>query len=132
MRFVFALVAVAVCVGVSGCGGTINVNGVDVPANRWEDTMDELRPRAALELDCQGAELEFVLISVWRRHPREIAVQGCGRRAIYERPIEGAGMDATLKSWTISGAVITLEPSTTTDFSVTDAPGDPSATPAAP
>jgi hypothetical protein len=106
MRIAFAFFAVSLTL--AGCGGTIVVNGIKVPAHRWEGTQEALGSRAALELDCQREELEFILVDVWQRIPREAAVQGCGKRALYQRPLTGAGLEQELGSWELAGPVAVL------------------------
>jgi hypothetical protein len=126
MRIAFAFFAVSLTL--AGCGGTIVVNGIKVPERRWNDTQDDLGPRAALELDCQRETLEFILTDTWHRIPRETAVQGCGRRALYQRPVTGMGLEEELGSWELAGPVITLEaPAAETPAAETPAAETPAA-----
>jgi hypothetical protein len=71
----------------TGCGGKIiEVNGVSIREEIWNDTAATFRSRAQFDFDC-AADIELRLISRKGRHPDVVGVRGCGRRGTYVRTI---------------------------------------------
>ena len=73
----------------SACGGgpTIRVNGIEVYEKYWNQTLEDLRPRAAFDLNCPTGQSEFVLFKRVGALPSEVGVVGCSKRATYVRTI---------------------------------------------
>lgn len=58
---------------VAGCASTMN-----------EKKRDDLRTKAAFDLDCPESELEMtVLKKLWNDREKQIGVTGCGNKATY-------------------------------------------------
>jgi len=97
----------------AGCGGNkIVVNGIEVYESYWLEAIDKLAPRASHDMGCSRDQLQFTLFSRVGRHPNQIGVIGCGRRATYTRPtVRGAGGTAISETWILDGTVAETGPS---------------------
>ena len=73
------------------CGSgsmVIQVNGVDVDENKWNDTTHELGARLRFEHDCDGP-YEFVLIRKRYHNPMEVGAVACNQKWIFSRDMKG-------------------------------------------
>lgn len=78
------LVAVAV-VCLHALEGCYHQNGIRVHEGRWDAAVAALGAQAEIEMRC--GDLEYRLIERIGKEPSKIAVEGCGQRALYERPV---------------------------------------------
>jgi hypothetical protein len=94
-----------VMAGLAACGGSkqkVTVNGIEMYQKYWDRAVSELRPRASLEMQCDGAGLEFNLLKKFHYEATEIVVKGCDKSALYIRPTMRMGMTAALGNWQLS------------------------------
>lgn len=67
----------------AGCRpAPIVVEGHEVDARRWELSQEQIRNRARFDLECQDLTLTL-LNSEARTYPRDVGVEGCGKRMVY-------------------------------------------------
>lgn len=81
---------------------TLEVNGIEVYENHWEQTKSELGPRASFEMDC-SEPLDFTLFKRFGRAPSEVGVSGCGERLMFIREPMGEGYGTMMGPWKVSG-----------------------------
>jgi hypothetical protein len=92
VAFASLLLALSAC-GLASCAGnTVMVNGTEVYEDHWEKALQELRPRVAFDLGCPAEQSQFVLFKRTGRHPSEVGVIGCGKRATYVRNVTSGGV----------------------------------------
>jgi hypothetical protein len=106
-RHNFISLALIVVAASAGCGGSnvIVVNGIEVYEKYWNRAVSDITPRATFEMQCPQQQLQFVLMRRDGRHPSEIAVTGCSKRALYARSIIRVGWGAAASSsWVLSSA----------------------------
>jgi len=60
-------------------------NGIRVHEGRWDEAVRILSAQAEIDLNC--GELKYKLIERTGKEPTKIAVEGCGRRALYQRSV---------------------------------------------
>ena len=77
------------CGSSSGSRAVITVTGVQVYERIWQQTLQEITPRATYELQCPAEQLSFSLIRKYGRSPVQVGISGCGQRILYVRPIIG-------------------------------------------
>ncbi|MFW5876373.1 MAG: hypothetical protein ACOCXM_06520 [Myxococcota bacterium] len=71
--------------------GVIVVDGIRVYERHWQQTLDELRPRASFDFGCPPGQIRFTLFKRTGRAPTEVGAQGCGRRGMYVRAVGPGG-----------------------------------------
>jgi len=82
------LLTLVVLASLTGCAGPkVLINGQEVYEKHWRLTMTELGARARFDLGCETSQFEFALFKKIGRHPSEVGVAGCGKRATYVRQI---------------------------------------------
>ncbi|MBN2715845.1 MAG: hypothetical protein JXX14_08315 [Deltaproteobacteria bacterium] len=83
-------ICVVLCLGVIACSGrlSVQVDGVDVYENEWNDAKQEIGARLRFEHDCDGP-YEYVLIRRAYRYPSEVGVVACGQKWIFSRKVDG-------------------------------------------
>lgn len=101
----FALVLA--CTLLAGCGGrVIVVSGIEVYERVWYRSVETLAPRASYELGCPPEQLAYRLFQKVGRQPVQVGVMGCGRRAMYTRPVARVGgAVAVSDTWMLDGSV---------------------------
>jgi hypothetical protein len=104
------LSTVLVCFLLAACGRKIVVNDIVVYEKHWNRALSDIRPRATVELDCPGTQLQFTLLQRSGRVPTNVAVQGCGKTALYERPVARAGTMTAVGTWTLASIRKDTEP----------------------
>ena len=75
------------------------VSGIDVYEAVWAQAKRVVARRAAFELKCPEKQIEFGLVNREGREPTEISAAGCGKRAMYERPIVRINGYAAIGDW---------------------------------
>ncbi len=65
----------------------IDVDGFTVYEAIWQKVVTELGARAADELACPADKLHFTLLSMQHRHPTQVSVEGCEKRASFTRVV---------------------------------------------
>lgn len=113
----------------AGCAGNrIVVNGIEVYESYWNKALSSLEGRAAFEMQCPASSLQFLLLQRKGRYPSQIAVNGCGKRAMYVRSL----LHGALTEWMLSSASWN-EPSAPTPAPIpAPAPSPPPAPPSEP
>lgn len=66
-------------------------NGIEVYEAHWAKAKEDIARRATFEFSCPEPRLDFTLLHREGRSPTEVVVKGCGRRALYERPVVRLG-----------------------------------------
>lgn len=67
------------------------IDGIEVYEAHWAKAKEDIARRATFEFSCPESRLEFTLLHREGQSPTEVVVKGCGRRALYERPIVRLG-----------------------------------------
>lgn len=126
---VFSLIAASL-----GCGSNvIVVNGIEVYEKYWNRAVSDIQPRATYEMQCPAQQLQFELVRREGRHPSEVAVNGCSRRALYARSIIRVGWGAAASTnWVLSSASWQLPPTAAPPPPAPVAPAAPASTEPAP
>jgi hypothetical protein len=87
----------------SACvGKRISVGGIDVYESVWRRTTSDIGRKASFELGCDAGQLKYTLLHRELREPTEVAVEGCGHRALYVRPIATVGGYMAIGQWQLS------------------------------
>jgi D-serine deaminase-like pyridoxal phosphate-dependent protein len=85
----------------TACAGPkITVNGIEVYQAHWDQAREEIGRRARFEMKCE--QLAYALLHRVGRYPTEVAVEGCGRRALYVRPMISSMHGGAIGSWQLS------------------------------
>ncbi|MAT30136.1 MAG: hypothetical protein CMN29_35260 [Sandaracinus sp.] len=89
---------------------TITINGIEVYRRNWFAALHELKPVASYHLGCPAPQLEFLLVKRTGREPTQIAARGCGRQALFRRPVarvsdRGPGTRTAMGDWEIASAI---------------------------
>ena len=88
----------------TGCSpNKLVINGIEVYEKHWLAATRDVGRRASVQMNCPVDQLEFLLLHREMRDPTEIEVTGCGRTAVYERPIATAAGHVIIGSWRIVG-----------------------------
>ena len=68
----------------AGCRpAPIVVEGHEVDAEIWERAQEQIRSRARFDLECQDLRLTLLNVSTLGPYPKDVGVEGCGRRMVY-------------------------------------------------
>lgn len=72
----------------SNCA-TASIKNVTVLEESWSDALEQVRPKAAFDLQCPAEALDFTILTTQRLLdgvvPSTIGVRGCGKQATWIR-----------------------------------------------
>lgn len=100
--FFFLLLTV---IALAGCASkrVIVVNNIEVYEHIWNDTVQQLAPRASFDLHCQPDQMQYLLFRRTGRYPVEVGVMGCGQQAVYSRPSIGGYIS---NNWVLQSSTV--------------------------
>lgn len=82
-------VVFAALVTMGACSRHIVVDGFNVHEGRWNRERPALVQRASFDMDCPADQIEVTVLSARSRFVLQAAVNGCGRRAVYDNGFDG-------------------------------------------
>ena len=74
---------------IAACAPTLENNGIRVYVKYWEPVEREISLRARVDLQCSAVDV--LLLNRQGKLPVNVAAEGCGRTAIYQRLLRRKG-----------------------------------------
>ena len=82
-RSCFALLATVITLFPVACATVLTVDGLEVVDYEYRRMQEQVIPRAVIELKCAKEALSVKVIAARNRFIQQVAVEGCGKTAIY-------------------------------------------------